>query len=309
MNENVTDGLGEGFGEFVRIVEEGSLSAAARAMGLPRPTLSRRLKKLEKRLGVRLVHLSTRRLVLTDAGEALFNRARRLVAETAEVEAAIRQLDGVPRGLLRVSLPPGVDADGKMSRLILNFLAKYPEVRLEATVTSAHVDMVSDGIDVALRGGEVTDESLVARRLFAGNSVLVAAPSYLERHGHPKSACELASHACICGYEKGTRPVTHWKTSSGERVRVKGPLVTNNITLRLNAVLGGAGIGMLPSVLVEPQLAEGTLVPLLPGVFEREGGVWLVYVDREYIQPKVRAFVEFLVERFSDRPYWDQPTA
>ena len=165
----------EGFETFVSIVEAGSISAAARALGVPRETLSRRLLRLEERLGVWLLHRSSRQLDLSPAGEVLFGRVRPLVLAAREANEAVRALDGEPRGLLRVSVPPG-GGGLAMAELARGFLTARPKVELELLATTRHVDLIGEGFDVALRAGEVTDPRLVARRLTQNRLVGVAAP-------------------------------------------------------------------------------------------------------------------------------------
>ena len=281
--------------EFVAVVDAGSISGAARALGLPRATLSRRISALEAELEVRLIHRSTRRLVLTHAGEALARRARRVVREADEAWAAVRRLDDTPRGLLRVS-----DNGEWMDPLFVQFLARYPEVSLEVRVTTRRVDLVAEGVDVAIRFGEVRDPQLIVRKVWREVRVVVAAPAYLSRKNTPTCPAELMHHDCMVWFSEGTHSVREWPLLGGGTVPVGGRLVANSIHLMHSAALAGLGLVLLPKTLVSADLASGALVPVLEDSVGSDASASLVYVDRQYIQPKVRAFIDMAV------PYLEQ---
>lgn len=288
----------DGFEEFVTIVESGSLSAAAEVLDLPRATLSRRLAKLEEHLGVRLLHRTTRRMVLTPAGELLHRRARVLVVAAREAADAVRRLDEVPRGLLRVSVPSVMPA-GFLATWIAGFIETYPEVRVELVASAAHVDLAAEGFDVALRRGEVEDPSLIARPLRLDSSIAVASPAYLARAGTPASLDELEGHRCIVGYRAGRQPQRRWPLLDGGWVRVESVLATNEMELRLQAALRHLGIAWVSNYSASTALAAGELVQVLPeqlGIRER---VNLLYIEREFLDPKVRAFVDFMVAQLA----------
>lgn len=283
----------EGFAAFVAIVETGSVSAAARRLGMPRPTLSRQLSRLETRLGVRLLHRSTRRLVPTAAGDALFPRAQRLVAEADAAIEAVRRHDDVPRGLLRVSVPPV--AGPWFADLIVSFLGRWPEVQVEVVADARHVDLVREGFDVAIRGGVVRDPSLVARRLLRAESVVVASPAYVAARGAPRTPEELVQHEAILAPGEGGRGETHWACFGGGAAPVRGRLVTNDIFLRLGAARDGLGLALLPRLMIAEELARGELVPVLEGQVGFDGVLAVVHVERAFVDPKVRAFVDHVV--------------
>ena len=287
----------DGFEVLVAVVDAGSISAASRALDLPRETLSRRLGRLESRLGVRLLHRGSRRLVLTRAGEVLVARARPVVEAAREAVEAVRQLDEVPRGVLRMSVPPGAGAS-LMAGIVLDFQRQWPEVRVEVLATSRHVDLVGEGVDVALRAGVVKDPNLVARRLFASDVLAVAAPAYVAQRGLPQTLSGLAEHACLLAMDGDLRPVRRWPTRNGEPVPVTGTLTTNDMGLLLAAAVSGDGIALLPRVFAASSLADGTLVPVLPGVLGGDTFLGLVFVERAYLPPKVRLFVDHVVAWF-----------
>ena len=288
----------EGFEEFVTIVESGSVTAASAALGMPRPTLSRRLARLEERLGVRLLRRSTRRLTLTEHGEALYARARRVVAAAREAEAEVRRLDGVPRGLLRVSVPTEMP-QGLLSQWLIDFLDACPEVHLEVIATAEHADLVASGIDVALWAG-VDDPSVIVRTLANDPWVAVASPRYLAARGTPDSPAALAGHNCIVGFGPQGTPESRWPLRDGGWVPVSGTLAVNQMGVRIQAARRHLGITLATDRVVAGELQRGELAVVLPGVLGRRERLGLVYAEREHLDPKVRAFVDFIAERIAE---------
>lgn len=282
--------------EFVQIVAEGSISAAARTLDLPRATLSRRLAQLESELGVRLVHRRTRSLVLTDAGDELFHRARRITSQTAEAWEAVRRLDDTPRGLLHVSVSEGIDPE-----LFLDFLDDYPEVSLTVQLTSRYVDLIREGVDVAVRYGEVTEPDLYVRTLTTIRARVVASPAYLRRHGAPEGPEQLVEHRCVRRALGRGEPMPTWPLLAGGEVPVRGRVASNDLALLHAAALRGEGLALLPEPIVAGDLRCGRLQTVLDDVIGEQFPVCLVYADREFLAPKIRAFVDRAVERL---PRW-----
>ncbi len=289
-------GASAGFEEFVSIVERGSVTAASAALGVSRPTLSRRLAGLEERLGVRLLHRTTRRMKLTQHGEALYNKARLVVQAAREAEAEVRRLDGVPRGLLRVSLPMGMPQEA-LGQWLADFLALCPEVEIELVASSAHVDLVAEGFDVALRAGPIEDPSLVVRTVVKNASIAVASPRYLDLRGTPREPEDLVTHNCIVGFRAGIAPEQRWPLRDGGSIPVSGTLKTNQMGLRVQAARRHLGIALVIDRFAEAAIDAGEIVPVLPERVGREERVALVYPDRTFLDPKVRAFVDFLAAR------------
>jgi len=289
-------GTAQGFEEFVSIVDNGSLTAAARQLGLPRPTLSRRLAQLEQRLGVRLLHRTTRRLNMTPQGQTLYDKAQRVVQMAREVEAEVQRLDGVPRGLLRVATPPGM-VHTALAEWLAEFMDRYPEVQFEVVASSVHIDLVAEGFDVALRAGVIEDSSLIVRTLARMTTVAVASPTYLARHGTPTTLEQLADHNCILGYSAGVTPIRHWPLLDGGSVAVSGSFRANQSGLRTQAALRHLGIALTISTTAAGLGDNGTLVPVLPELIGRQERLCMLYPDRTFLDPKVRAFVDFIAER------------
>ena len=288
----------EGLESFVAIVEQGSIAAAARELGMPRETLSRRLSRLEDRLQVRLVHRSTRELLPTAEGNALYLHARRMVDAAEEAIRAVRLVDDVPRGVLRVSVPPG-GGGGFAGGLFASFARAWPEVELELISTSRFVDLRAESIDVALRAGNVLDESLIARRLWRTDLLAVASPEYARRHGLPLSLEALAAHSCVLSMVEGQRSL-RWPTRSGDSVKVSGRLASNDLGMRRYFVLDGQGITLLPRPFARADLAEGRLVEVLPDDLGSATSMAVVFAERDRMQPKVRAFIDHTVTWFAE---------
>lgn len=292
----VTEGL-EG---FVEIVGHGSLTAAAHAMGIPRSTLSRHLARLEHRMGVRLLHRSTRRIVLTRAGEEFFARARRIVEDTRAAVEAVRRHDEVPRGKLRVTMPP--NHDSFPVEPILDFVRLFPEVELELDATSRVVDLVAEGFDVAIRGGATAPADHVRRPLYRSDLVAVASPAYLDRVGRPESPEALVDHALILGFDAAHQPERTWPRLPRGAIPVTGSMATNDLVLRRTAVLRGDGITLLPVPAVRHALHKGDLEIVLPQHVGVVTHLAIVYPERAFIAPKVRAFVDHLLAWAANLP-------
>lgn len=285
----------EGFGAFVAIVEAGSVSAASRELGVPRATLSRRLSRLEARLGVRLLHRSTRHLALTLAGEELHRRASRIQQQAREAEAAVQRLDGVPRGLLRVSVPP-LGLTPELSGLLSTFLLEYPEVQLEVSSNVRHVDLAREGYDVALRAGQVHDQSLITRRLGAQRVAVFGSERTIERLGAPQAPEDLARFDCIGSYDPVSgRPRREWPLLAGGTVSISGRLATNDLQLVVSWVRDGPCLGLVPIRIMERLAPPCVMVPVLTSTVGIEAHLWVVYPDRHFLDPKVRALVDHLV--------------
>ncbi len=219
----------------MNVMQAGSISEAARIMGLPRATLSRRMARLEADLGVRLILRRTTKLALTHAGEELLRRAKRVVADADEAWDAVRRLDDTPRGLLRVSM-----AGSHFLTLFTDFLCDFPEVRLEVQSTTRHVDLLAESVDVAMRIGPVKDQDLIARRLHTDRLIVVAAPEYLNRMGTPQKATDLTKHICIVGFAGEWTPNNIWPLWKGGTISVGGRLSANEIGLIREAAIEGS---------------------------------------------------------------------
>jgi len=285
---------------FLAVAERGSFSAAARALGTTKSTVSKRVRLLEERLGVRLLHRTTRKLALTGLGEVYRENCRRLLAELADTEAMLLAHARNPRGRLRASAPMTFGVL-YLGGFVARFLERYPEVALDLTLDDRYVDLVGDGYDVAIRIGRLEDSSLMARRLGTAASCCVASPVYLERHGLPADPRDLAAHNCL-RYLYRRRP-DEWRFErEGEAVtvRIQGTLSANNGDMLREAACAGLGVARLPAFMVVRELEAGRLRVLLPDWSGEEVGIFAVYPPHRQTSPVLRAFIDALVAHFRD---------
>ncbi len=289
---------------FVRSVELGGFSAAARELGLTPSALSKLVTRLEDRLGVRLINRTTRKLHLTPEGEAFFERSRRILGDIDDAEADVARFRERPSGLLR--LHTGV-AFGlhQLAHAVPAFLERYPEIALDITVTDRLADIVEEGADLAIRIGPLADSSLHARLICNLKRVICAAPAYLERHGTPHTPDELAHHNCL--WVSSQPMLKRWPFDTGVGLRVievSGNVTANNAETVLQLALGGVGITRLADLIVGAPIREGRLVPILGDWHHVEPApLHAVYPHGKHRSPKVAAMVEFLVETFARAPW------
>ncbi len=290
---------------FTRVAEAGSFSAAARQLGLSKSAVSKHVMALEERLGARLINRTTRRLSLTEVGAAYHAWCARIAADVAEAEISVSRLHSEPRGLLKVNAPMSFGYL-HLAPAIPDFLARHPDMRVEMTMNDRFVDLVDEGYDVAVRIGRLADSSLIARRLAPSRTVLCGAPSYFREHGVPEAPDDLARHNCLIYSYQASHELWRFTGAKGEHtVRVRGNLTANNGDALRAAALRGLGVAMLPAFLVGGDVQAGVLQAVL-GEFELpESAIYAVYPHNRHMSAKLRAFVDFLVERFGPEPYWD----
>ena len=291
---------------FARVVGTGSLSAAARDLGLSPALVSRRLAALEARLGVRLVNRTTRSLHLTDEGAAYYETCTRVISEIEEADAAVSAGRADPRGILRVALPASF-GNRHVAPLIPKFIERYPDVQLALSLSDRAVNVVEEGFDLAIRIADLADSSLAARRLAPNRRVVCASPAYLERHGAPHTPEDLAQHNCLA-----TDFSMNWDYRGPDgkpgSVRVNGRYACDNWEVLREWALAGLGVALKSTWDVRRHLEDGSLVSLLPGyTFASDVAIYAVYPHRRHLPAKTRAFIEFLAESFGPEPYWDRP--
>ena len=294
---------------FAKVAETQSFSEAARRLRSSNSAVSRHVAALEADLGARLFHRTPRSLPLTEAGRDYFARTSRILADLAEANASVTQLQAAPRGRLRVNAPMSFGFL-HLAPALGDFLARYPEVELDVTLTDRFVDLIDEGVDVAVRIGTLTDSSLVARRLAGIRRVLCASPDYLKRRGVPKTPDDLKAHDCLSNTNINiTREwrFIHPEDGSPWTIEVKGPMNANSGDMLRVAALHGHGFVHLPTFIVGADLKAGTLVSVLEPYIAQDLTLNAVYPTARHLSPKVRAFVDFLAERFGgDKPYWDE---
>ena len=288
---------------FVRVMDRGNFSQAAKDLGLTPSAVSKLMSRLEDRLGVRLLERSTRRLVLTPEGETFLTRARRIVADIEEAEAEVARVRGAPRGKLRINSGTAFGLH-QLTRAIPDFLARYPEIDIELSITDRLVDLIEEQTDIAVRSGHIPDGPFTQRKLADLERVICAAPSYLRQRGTPQSAADLKAHDCIVVAGPG---LSRWpfKTRAGiDIVDVRPRVTTDNAEAALRMAIEGAGIIRLSDVIVGVPLQKGELVPLLTGSHHVEPfPLAAVYPAGRNRLPRVAVFIEFLRERFGHAPW------
>ena len=291
---------------FRKVVERGSFRLAADQLGISNASASKYVAGLEKHLGASLLARTTRRIALTDVGRSYYTRCIQILDELEEAEAATGQLQGAPRGLLKVRSPVSLGA-AHLGRTVADFLARFPEASIELTLNDRFVDPAEEGVDVALLiASKVRDTSRVARPIARWVRVLCASPAYLARHGEPASVADLKRHNCIV-YSRGQSP-DEWRFSGpdGERtVRVHGNTHCNNAMVLREMLLEGAGIGLMPRFLVAGDLVDGSLRVPLPAWTPEPRTLFAVFPQQRSPSPRVREFVGALVRRFSTDNEWE----
>jgi DNA-binding transcriptional LysR family regulator len=276
---------------FIAIADTGSLTEAARVCGVTRATVTRRLDALEESLGVPLLNRSTRQLSLTEAGIMYSSSCREVMARLRQAETQVRELDGQPRGRLRIAMPI-VHLDSIVGPLVAGFSEAYPDVDVQITFSSVYADPLADGCDVALHIGFDTNPTLRARYLLREQFGLYASPTYLERKGMPQHPADLAQHDCIVALRDGARE--NWPLRSGGTFAVEEPrILANSMSLMRIGTLKGVGIALMARSVVREDLASGALEPVLEREVGTEQPVNLLYPESARSSPRVRCFLDF----------------
>jgi DNA-binding transcriptional LysR family regulator len=295
-----------GIPAFEGVVAAGSFAGAARALGLSVAAVSKQVRALEDRLGVRLLQRTTRQVRLTEAGERFHERCQRILADLEDAEREVAERQATARGRVRVSAPMSF-GQRHIGPVASAFLESHPDVAIDLVLDDRFVDLLAEGFDVAVRVAELRDSSLVARRLCASRRVLCAAPAYLAQHGAPAAPDELVAHRCIGYAYMASGCDWPFRTPGGRRlVRVHGPVMSNNGDVVRVLALDGCGIALLPTFLVADDLRDGRLREVLPDQLDGDPAVWIVQPTRRHVPLAVRAFVEFLVARFAGVAPWDR---
>lgn len=289
---------------FARVVTAGSMSAAGREMGLSPAVVSKRLRRLEERLGSRLLQRTTRQIALTEAGQGFYERVVAILASIEEAEAFVGRRSAMARGTLKVSAPTSF---GRMhiAPHLKRFLEEHPDLTLNLQLTDDFVDIVGGGYDLAIRIGELDDSSLVARKLAPNHRVLCAAPSYIEAHGEPASLQDLAEHRCIAASHQEM-----WRLEGpGGPVasRVASVIHTNSSEVVREMLLAGVGIALRSTWDIGPELQRGRLSVVLPHYHgSPRVAVYAVFPSRRFLPAKVRVFIDYLAGVYGTEPYWDR---
>ena len=293
---------------FLRVLDLGSISAAARSLDVSVAVASQRLKRLERGLGVRLLHRTTRQLRPTPEGIALAEQGRPLVEELDVLTSSLRKDAKSIAGTLRVSIPASFGRQ-YISPLLPDLMTRHPRLRLHIDLSDQMRDLVGEGLDLAIRIGTLKDSELVATRLASNRRVLCASPAYLRRHGTPKKPEDLAKHECLLmAVSREVVDVWHLRGPDGKEidVRVQGRLKSNLGEVIRDAAIGGMGIALHSTWHVCEDLRAGRLKLVLPEYSLPESGIYAVMPQRRMVLPRVRAFVEFLSQQLGETPPWER---
>ncbi len=293
---------------FVRCVDDGSFSAAARTLDMTPSAISKQIRRLEDRLGARLFNRTTRRISLTEVGRDFYDRCSRIMREIEEAEEAVSSLQDKVRGTLRVTGTAAFSRREVIPRL-RRFLELNPDLNMEYELTDRRVDLVEEGIDAAIMLQEqVEDPSLVARKIAVNRRIIVASPDYLRRHGEPRTPEELLQHNCLTLYNVSRFNDWEFEHEDGSRrvIHVNGNFHSNTASALFEAAVAGVGLARLSTWLVAPHIRSGELVQLLPEYTQESSAYYVLFPQGRHLSLKVRAFVDFLVEEFTPLPPWER---
>jgi DNA-binding transcriptional LysR family regulator len=288
---------------FARVVTAGSMSAAGRELDLSPAVVSKRISHLETRLGTRLFHRTTRQLQLTETGRGFYERVVQILATVQEAEAFVSSGHARAGGSLRITAPT---AFGRLhiAPYLGKFMKEYPDLSIEIIATDHIMDIVREGIDLAIRIAELDDSSLVAKKLAPCRRLFCASPEYLKEHGTPKSLADLSSHKILVENN------ATWRVQGPEGVlslKLAGEIKTNSSEIVHQAIVSGCGVGFRSTWQIREELLTKKLVPILPQYHEAPGiAIYAVYPDKQYVPMRLRVFVEFLASTYGPSPYWDE---
>lgn len=295
---------------FVAVVEAGSFTAAAERLNSAKSAVSRRVSALEERLGVQLLRRTTRVLNLTETGSSFYEHSARILADLDEAEAAVQQEHGELKGTLRVALPLSFGVR-HMCKPIAAFSKRHPKVEFDLDLNDRRIDLIGEGVDVALRIGRLQDSSLIARRLFDVHTVVCASPHYLSVHGEPQTPDDLRNHQCLV-YSNLPDP-NKWTYTVRDDVKrtveVTPVMSASSGDFLANAAAHGMGLVIQPTFIASESIRRGTLVPILTDYDWPISPAYAVYPPTRHLSYRVRAFIDFLAERFSGTPPWDRDSS
>lgn len=292
---------------FVHVVEAGSFTGAAKNLGLPKSTVSRKITQLEERLGVRLIQRTTRSLRLTDTGNAYYSHCARILGEIEEANIAVTQMQSTPTGTLRITAPV-LFGSTVLSGLVAEYMEHHPQVVVDLILSDQRLDLVQEGIDVAFRIGQLEDSSLIGRYLGDVRGILCASPDYIERFGAPSHPDQLPEHRLITG---SNWLQWHMQGPQGQEVnlQVKPRLQVNDFASLYALALSGAGIGPLPLLIAAPAIRSGNLVPVLCDWPFEASPIHALYPSNRHLSAKVRSFVDFVIDSIRPNPPWEVEVA
>jgi DNA-binding transcriptional LysR family regulator len=287
---------------FATVVDQGGFTDAAKKMGISKSAVSKHISSLEVRLGARLLNRTTRRVSPTEIGPAYYDRARRVLNDAGEADALVTSMQSAPSGLLRISVATDFGVN-HLSPVVGDFLGECPDITVNMVLNNRYVELVSGGFDMAVRIGELEGSTLRARKLTETSRRMVASPAYFEQYGHPQKIDDLNDHKLLHYSNQANSAVWKLIAPSGEKrqVRTAGWLTVNDGQSLLNAAISGLGIAYLPSFLYAEAMEKGLVEEAIPDLPIETQGVYAVYPPGRFTQPKVRAFIDFLVHSFAEK--------
>ncbi|SMY08422.1 LysR family transcriptional regulator [Flavimaricola marinus] len=287
---------------FATVVDQGGFTDAAKKMGISKSAVSKHVSSLEARLGARLLNRTTRRVSPTEIGLAYYDRARRVLNDAGEADALVTSMQSAPSGLLRISVATDFGVN-HLSPVLGEFLSEFPDITVNMVLNNRYVELISEGFDMAVRIGELEDSTLRARKLTDTTKRMIASPAYFEQYGRPEKIDDLNEHKLLHYSNQSNGAVWKLTAPSGEKrqVRTAGWLTVNDGQSLLNACISGLGIAYLPSFLYADAKEQGLVEEAIPDLPIETQGIYAVYPPGRFTQPKVRAFIDFLVHAFADK--------
>jgi len=296
----------ENMDSFIRVVEAGSISGAADRLNVAKSAVSRRLKELEKHLGVELFHRTTRQMNLTDTGRAFYHQAVRILDDVLEAEIATSQAHGTLKGSLKIALPSTFGLM-HMGPIINDFIKEHPQIEFDLDFNDREVDLIQEGFDLAIRIANLPDSSLIARRIAPVKTVICASPDYLKQMGIPQSPEDLIEHKCLVYSLQRDFEYWHLTDANGNEIKTKiyPYLKASTGEFLKEAAVDGQGIILVPTFIAYKEIENGSLIPLLKDYTSPQINAYAIYPQTRHLSQRVRAFVDLLVKRFEGTPYWD----
>jgi DNA-binding transcriptional LysR family regulator len=287
---------------FATVVDQGGFTDAAKKMGISKSAVSKHVSSLEARLGARLLNRTTRRVSPTEIGLAYYDRARRVLTDAGEADALVTAMQSAPSGLLRISVATDFGVN-HLSPIIGDFLSDYPDITVNMVLNNRYVELISEGFDMAVRIGELEDSTLRARKLASTTKRMIASPSYFQRFGRPMRIDDLNEHKLLHYSNQSNGNLWKVTAPSGEKrqIRTSGWLTVNDGQSLLNAAIAGLGIAYLPTFLYAEAMRDGLVEEAIPDLPVEPLGIYAVYPPGRFTQPKVRAFIDFLVRQFAEK--------
>lgn len=291
---------------FIRVVDAGSISKAAEQLGIAKSAVSRRLVDLESRLGVRLINRTTRISSLTEAGKGFYQRSRKIIDDVAELNIITNESNSALEGTINLAAPLSFGL-AHLAPAIDDFIKLHPKLSININFSDQHINLIEEGIDLAVRIADLKDSSLIARKISTIKTLICASPAYLKKHNTPKTADDLKQHALLY-YSLSSSSTWQLKDTQDEQysINVKAKITANNGEFLKDMAIAGHGIVMIPTFILWQAIAKGELLPILSQYTTPSLNAYAVYPQTRYLSQRTRMLIDFLVARFGETPYWDE---